>query len=102
MNLGRPRGIVAAGVEEPSAVVQIESPFPEPMVTATTVELYDGLVAHPLPGQGWLASEPDPARYDAVWAHCEVLVVGAGPAGVAAAVEAASRSGRGGSARDSH
>ena len=51
------------------------------MVTATTVELYDGLVAHPLPGQGWLASEPDPARYDAVWAHCEVLVVGAGPAG---------------------
>ena len=94
VNLGRPRGIVAAGVEEPSAVVQIEAPFPEPMVTATTVELYDGLVAHPLSGQGWLASEPDPARYDAVWAHCDVLVVGAGPAGVAAATEAASVDGQ--------
>ncbi len=89
VNLGRPRGIVAAGVEEPSAVVQIEAPFPEPMVTATTVQLYDGLVAHPLPGRGWLASEPDPDRYDAIWAHCEVLVVGAGPAGVTAAAEAA-------------
>ena len=89
VNLGRPRGIVAAGIEEPSAVVQIEAPFPEPMVTATTVELHDGLVAHPLRGRGWLASEPDPDRYDAIWAHCEVLVVGAGPAGVAAAAEAA-------------
>jgi sarcosine oxidase, subunit alpha len=94
VNLGRPRGIVAAGVEEPSAVVQIESPFPEPMVTATTVELYDGLVAHPLPGQGWLAPEPDPARYDAVWAHCEVLVVGGGTAGMAAAAEAATVDGQ--------
>jgi len=93
VNLGRPRGIVAAGVEEPSAVVQIEAPFPEPMLTATTVELHDGLVAHPLRGQGWLAPDPDPARYDAVWAHCEVLVVGAGPAGIAAAADAAAATG---------
>ncbi|MCF3130144.1 sarcosine oxidase subunit alpha family protein [Streptomyces olivochromogenes] len=90
--LGRPRGIFSAGVEEPNAVVQIEAPFPEPMLPATTVELYDGLVATSLPGQGRLATAPDPARYDAVHAHCDLLVVGAGPAGLAAAA-AAARSG---------
>ncbi|MCW7941394.1 ferredoxin [Streptomyces hygroscopicus] len=92
IKLGRPRGIFSAGVEEPNAVVQIEAPFPEPMLPATTVELYDGLVASSLPGQGRLATEPDPARYDAVHAHCDLLVVGAGPAGLAA-VAAAARSG---------
>ncbi|MFC5218753.1 sarcosine oxidase subunit alpha family protein [Streptomyces coerulescens] len=89
IKLGRPRGIFSAGVEEPNAVVQIEEPFPEPMLPATTVELYDGLVATSLPGQGRLATAPDPARYDAVHAHCDVLVVGAGPAGLAAAAAAA-------------
>ena len=92
IKLGRPRGIFSAGVEEPNAVIQIEAPFPEPMLPATTVELYDGLVATSLPGQGRLATEPDPARYDAVHAHCDLLVVGAGPAGLAAAA-AAARSG---------
>ncbi|WP_304455478.1 2Fe-2S iron-sulfur cluster-binding protein [Nocardiopsis sp. YSL2] len=86
---GRPRGIVAAGSEDPTSLVQIEQPFPEPMLTATTVELYDGLVAHGLPGQGRLAAEPDPARYDAKHVHCDVLVVGAGPAGLVAALTAA-------------
>ncbi|MFD9219963.1 sarcosine oxidase subunit alpha family protein [Streptomyces sp. NPDC060064] len=89
IKLGRPRGIFSAGVEEPNAVVQIEEPFPEPMLPATAVELYDGLVAGSLPGQGRLATEPDPARYDAVHAHCDLLVVGAGPAGLAAAAAAA-------------
>ncbi|MGW4988119.1 sarcosine oxidase subunit alpha family protein [Streptomyces mirabilis] len=92
IKLGRPRGIFSAGVEEPNAVVQIEAPFREPMLPATTVELYDGLVASSLSGQGRLATEPDPARYDAVHAHCDLLVVGAGPAGLAAAA-AAARSG---------
>ncbi|UUU20432.1 sarcosine oxidase subunit alpha family protein [Streptomyces sp. DSM 40750] len=92
IRLGRPRGIFSAGVEEPNAVIQIEAPFPEPMLPATTVELYDGLVASSLPGQGRLATEPDPARYDAVHAHCDLLIVGAGPAGLAAAA-AAARSG---------
>ncbi|MBG0850852.1 sarcosine oxidase subunit alpha family protein [Streptomyces spinoverrucosus] len=92
IKLGRPRGIFSAGVEEPNAVVQIEEPFPEPMLPATTVELYDGLVASSLPGQGRLATDPDPARYDAVHAHCDLLIVGAGPAGLAAAA-AAARSG---------
>ncbi|MFE7173228.1 sarcosine oxidase subunit delta family protein [Streptomyces sp. NPDC057616] len=89
IKLGRPRGIFSAGVEEPNAVIQIEEPFPEPMLPATTVELYDGLVATSLPGQGRLATEPDPARYDAVHDHCDVLIVGAGPAGLAAAAVAA-------------
>lgn len=86
---GRPRGIFAAWTEEPNAVVQIEHPFPEPMLQATVVELYAGLVATGLPGRGRLATEPDPARYDGVYAHCDVLVVGAGPAGLAAATAAA-------------
>jgi sarcosine oxidase, subunit alpha len=89
VKLGRPRGIVAAGSEDPTSLVQIEQPFAEPMLTATTVELYDGLVAHGLPGQGRLGSEPDPARYDAKHVHCDVLVVGAGPAGLLAALTAA-------------
>ncbi|MEV6874498.1 2Fe-2S iron-sulfur cluster-binding protein [Amycolatopsis sp. NPDC051128] len=88
---GRPRGIVAAGVEDSNALVQIEKPFPEPMLTATTVELYDGLVARGLSGQGRLATEPDPARYDAKHVHCDVLVVGAGSAGLAAARSAEGR-----------
>ncbi|WP_430783371.1 2Fe-2S iron-sulfur cluster-binding protein [Actinoplanes sp. G11-F43] len=86
---GRPRGVFSAGVEEPNAIVQIEEPFPEPMLTATTVELFDGLVARGLHGRGRLADRPDPARYDAIHAHCEVLVIGAGPAGLAAAATAA-------------
>ncbi|KPI31907.1 glycine cleavage T protein (aminomethyl transferase) [Actinobacteria bacterium OV450] len=92
IRLGRPRGIFSAGAEEPNALVQIEAPFPEPMLPATTVELYDGLVASSLPGRGRLAATADPARYDAVHAHCDLLVVGGGPAGLAAAT-AAARSG---------
>ncbi|NBH09794.1 2Fe-2S iron-sulfur cluster-binding protein [Amycolatopsis sp. SID8362] len=88
---GRPRGIVGAGVEDSNALVQIEAPFPEPMLSATTVELYDGLVARGLSGQGRLSTEPDPARYDAKHAHCDVLVIGAGPAGRAAAAAASGR-----------
>ncbi|WP_448612650.1 2Fe-2S iron-sulfur cluster-binding protein [Modestobacter sp. URMC 112] len=89
VKLGRPRGVAAAWAEDPSSLVQIEEPFPEPMLLATTVELYDGLVAQGLPGQGRLAEVPDSARYDAVHGHVDVLVVGAGPAGLVAALTAA-------------
>jgi len=89
IKFGRPRGVFAAGPEDPSGVIQVEEPFPEPMLTAATVELYDGLVGRGLPGQGRLADRPDEARYDAVHHHCDLLVVGAGPAGLSAALTAA-------------
>lgn len=89
VRFGRPRGVVAAGSEEPSAVVQVVEPFPEPMLPATTLEIFPGLVAEPIAGRGRLAGRPDLARYDAVHAHCDLLVVGAGPAGLAAAAVAA-------------
>ncbi len=84
----RPRGIVAAGVEEPNALVQLAGPCSEPMLPATTVELYDGLEASFLSGLGRLEDESDPARYDKMYVHCDVLVVGGGPAGLAAALAA--------------
>jgi len=82
--LGRPRGIFAAGVDEPNALVQLA----DPMQLATTTELVDGLEATLLSGKGRLTGQPDPARYDKRNAHCDVLVVGGGPAGVAAALAA--------------
>jgi sarcosine oxidase subunit alpha len=89
VKLGRPRGISAAWAEDTGGLVQIEAPFPEPMLLASTVELHDGLVARGLPGQGRLADIVDSARYDAMHAHTDVLVVGAGPAGLNAALTAA-------------
>ncbi|MFJ4584633.1 sarcosine oxidase subunit alpha family protein [Streptomyces echinatus] len=86
---GRPRGVVAAGVEEPNALVQLDGPCSEGMLPATTVELYDGLSATTLSGMGRLDPAPDPAVYDKKYVHTDVLVAGAGPAGLAAAAGAA-------------
>ncbi|MBO6519767.1 MAG: sarcosine oxidase subunit alpha family protein [Rhodospirillales bacterium] len=134
----RPRGIMTAGSSEPNALVTVgEDGRTEPNCRATTVELYDGLVARsqnrwpslgfdvgevnallsPFLGAGfyyktfmWPAAlwekfyepmirraaglgrasyEPDPDHYEKCWAHCDLLVVGAGPAGLAAAMTAA-------------
>ena len=86
---GRLRGIFSAGVEEPNALVQVGGGTgSEPMLRATQVELYDGLVAESLNGRGRLSPEPDVGRYDKVFAHCDVLVVGGGAAGLAAALAA--------------
>jgi len=89
IKLGRPRGFTAAWAEDTGGLVQIEHPFPEPMLLATTVELFDGLAARGIPGQGRLAEIADTAKYDATHAHADVLVVGAGPAGLSAALTAA-------------
>ncbi|HJU23324.1 MAG TPA: sarcosine oxidase subunit alpha family protein [Casimicrobiaceae bacterium] len=135
----RPRGIVASGVEEPNAIVQLGSGAHSiPNARATDVELHDGLSAASVSGwpslrfdaiaaAGFLAplmpagfyyktfmwprdfwpmyeklirkaaglgrapSLPDADRYDKTHAHCDVLVVGGGPSGLAAALAAARR-----------
>ena len=133
----RPRGIVAAGIEEPNGLFTIGvGATTEPNVAATVVELVDGLVAStqnawpsadfdvmavnsilaPLfqsgfyyktfmgPRKGsWMFYEPfirkaaglgkatdqrDPDRYDMRYAFCDVLIIGSGPAGLAAALTA--------------
>ena len=129
----RPRGVVAAGAEEPNALVRIgEGARAEPNARATQIELYDGLVASSQnrwpslgfdigaandllsrvfpagfyyktfmwPAGAWMfyerfirraaglgkaPTEPDPDVYEKRWAHCDVLVVGGGPTGLAAA-----------------
>ena len=132
----RPRGILAAGVEEPSALVGVGlgGRF-EPNTRATDLFLYDGLQARSqnrwpslaldagavlgafgrfIPagfyykaflgkpdlwkvyehfirraaGLGCAPREADPDTYDHRAAFCDVLVVGAGPAGLAAALAA--------------
>ena len=94
-HLRRPaRGVfVGAGAEDPNALVAVRvgAAPEEPMLRATQVELVDGLVATSLRGGGRWSSAPTRRRFDHRYAHCDVLVVGGGPAGIAAAVTAAAR-----------
>ena len=134
----RPRGIMTAGSEEPSAIVQVNNntAITEPNVRATEIEIYDGLEAtsqncwpsvnfdigginnfiSPLlpagfyyktfmwpanfwekyeflirhsAGLGKSPTEPDPDIYEHKYVHCDVLVIGAGVAGILAAKTAA-------------
>jgi sarcosine oxidase subunit alpha len=140
----RPRGVLAAGAEEPNALVGVRRDAARytPNVRATQLELYEGLEAESqnrwpsltfdlgaindliapfIPagfyyktfmwpraawkslyepriraaaGLGTAPQEADPDRYAARYAHCDVLVVGAGPAGVATASAAAAAGAR--------
>ena len=91
---GRPRGVYGIDAEEPNAFVQVESGPGEPMVRATQLEVHDGLVVSSLAGKGRLTGRPDTSRYDKTYAHCDVLVVGAGRSGQNAAREALAAGGR--------
>jgi sarcosine oxidase subunit alpha len=86
VELGRPRGVYAAGAEEPNAYVQLSiGNSTEPMMRATQVDLVDGLQANASNGKGRVPTSHDTVGYDKVYAHCDVLVVGGGPAGLSAA-----------------
>ena len=82
---GKPRGVFSAGVEEPNALVQIGA---DPMLRATQVELVEGLDAVGLNGKGRLSPEREFGRFDKLYAHSDVLVVGGGRAGLTAALSA--------------
>jgi sarcosine oxidase subunit alpha len=135
----RPRGIVAAGAEEPNAIFQLGATEATqvPNVRGTQQEIYEGLVSHPTSGwpnlnidfmgmigtafgrmmppgfyyktfmypqAAWALYEKyirkaaglgrspleyDVDTYDHVNQHTDVLIVGAGPTGLAAALSAA-------------
>ncbi|WP_372831783.1 sarcosine oxidase subunit alpha [Pontibacterium sp.] len=135
----RPRGIVAAGAEEPNAVLQLGATEATqvPNVRATQQELFNGLVSsstngwpsvetdlmgtigkmggsmmppgfyyktfmypkslwdtyesmiRKAAGLGRSPLESDPDTYDKINQHCDVLVVGGGPAGLSTALTAA-------------
>ncbi|MEB3372319.1 2Fe-2S iron-sulfur cluster-binding protein [Saccharopolyspora mangrovi] len=82
--LARPRGVLTADLTEPNALVAVGG---NPFAQATEVELHDGLQAESVPGVGRLASSDSPDYYRR-YAHADVVVIGGGPAGVAAAVAA--------------
>lgn len=133
----RPRGPLTAGSEEPNALVHLRTgAATEPNTRATTVELYDGLVAtsqnawpslkhdalamndklsrflgagfyyktfmwpksfwekvyeptiRNAAGLGRLSMADDPDSYDKGFLHCDLLVIGGGPAGLMAALTA--------------
>ncbi len=93
--LGRPRGIMTAGPEEPNAFVEISEPWFDPIVAATMVELVDGLVAEPRAGVGRLpATGVAAAAAERRHVHVETLVIGGGPSGREAASSAARRGDR--------
>jgi sarcosine oxidase, subunit alpha len=83
---GRPRGLLTADAGEPNALVDVRGE----VLPATTVELTDGLAVRLLSGVGRLAIEAEPAVHDKMFVHADVVVVGGGPAGLAATLAASS------------
>ncbi|HEX6674424.1 MAG TPA: FAD-dependent oxidoreductase [Actinomycetes bacterium] len=93
--LGRPRGVMTAGPEEPCAFVEVTAPWFDLIAPATMVPLVDDLAAAPRAGVGRLPATGAPSRPSSHrHAHVETLVVGGGVAGLRAAREAAARGDR--------
>ena len=91
----RPRGVFAAGVEEPNAFVEVSAPWFEAIQPATMVNLVDHLAVESRPGLGRLPDPGTPVRPAAhAHRHVETLVIGAGAAGRTVAAEAAAAGGR--------
>ena len=134
----RPRGVMAAGSEEPNALVSVDRGPGRftPNLRATGVEIHKGLKAvsqnrwpslktdfgaindrlgmffpagfynktfmwprsfwdklyepaiRRMAGLGDAPTENDPDSYASTYAHCDLLIIGAGPAGIDAALEA--------------
>ena len=129
---GRKRGLVAAGVEEPNALVSLEAEgYYTPNIRATEIQLYEGLVAKSaidteqfdlraalkpfhrfmpagfyyktfiiqkiwakvedhlrrLSGNSKSPTAPDSEAYEHQYDYCDVLVIGAGIAGMQATVD---------------
>jgi sarcosine oxidase subunit alpha len=93
MYLGRPRGLMSSWQEEANALVTVAARTAghadESMLSATLTFATDGMQAKYVSGQGVLDPARDEALYDRKNVHADVVVVGAGPAGLAAAREAA-------------
>ncbi len=93
--LGRPRGVMTAGPEEPCAFVEVSAPWFDLIAPATMVPLVDGLAAAAVAGVGRLPGPEVPVpRSQHRHAHVETLVVGGGVAGLRSAREAAARGDR--------
>jgi len=140
----RPRGVVGAGSEEPNALVAFDRGEGRitPNVRATTLELFDGLIAtsqnrwpnlktdigafnntfsmffpagfynktfkwpasfwdkvyepfiRNMAGLGPAPQHEDPDNYASIYGHCETLIIGAGAAGIAAALAEVKNGGR--------
>jgi len=90
--LGRPRGVMGIGTEEPNAFVEVSEPWFEPIVAATRVEVVDGMVCSSRAGVGVLGGDRKDHRRPSVhrYRHVELLVVGSGHAGIRAAEDATS------------
>ena len=87
----RPRGILAAGAEEPNALIAVEPGLA--LRRATEVELVEGLAVRSVSGKAPVPAIDDtPGEH--VYRHAEVVVVGAGAAGIAAAADAVAAGGR--------
>ena len=88
--MSRPRGVVADWVSDPHAFAQVGADdASEPLVRATQQEAHPGLVVESRLHRGVLPTGADPDRFEKRHAHCDVLVVGGGPAGLSAALAAA-------------